>query len=76
MEERKQQACVRAWDRETAELAEQFSTLKELKKPVTYIRNGLGDWYTCLPPRDGANKQSQRAGYQGACTYAEDHRYL
>ena len=26
------------------ELAEHFSKFSELKKPVTYIRNGLGNW--------------------------------
>jgi len=31
------------WDREMADLAEQFGKFKELKKPVTYIRNGLGN---------------------------------
>ncbi len=30
------------------ELAEHFSKFHELKKPVTYIRNCLKKWYTCL----------------------------
>ena len=60
MEERKQQKEV--WDREMAELAEQFSKFTELKKPVTYIRNGLGNWYTCLlypgmEPTDNLSEQ-------------------
>ena len=44
MEERKQQKEV--WDREMAELAEQFSKFTELKKPVTYIRKV---WETGIP---------------------------
>lgn len=60
MEERKQQKEV--WDREMAELAEQFSKFKELKKPVTYIRNGLGNWYTCLlyPGMEPTNNLSEQ----------------
>ena len=46
MEERKMQKEV--WDKEMEKLVEQFSKFKELKKPLTYIRNGLGNWYTCL----------------------------
>jgi transposase len=46
MEERKQQKEV--WDREMEELVVEFSKFKHLKKPLTYIRNGLGQWYTCL----------------------------
>ena len=54
MEERKQQKEV--WDREMAELAEQFSKFTELKKPVTYIRKV---WETGIPAYfipDGANR--------------------
>jgi transposase len=60
MEERKQQKKV--WDREMAELAEQFSKFTELKKPVTYIRNGLGNWYTCLlyPGMEPTNNLSEQ----------------
>jgi transposase len=36
------------WDREMAELVEHFSQFRELEKSITYLRNGLGDWYTCL----------------------------
>ncbi|GEM_PF-1522137 len=31
-----------------AELVEHFSQFRELEKPITYLRNGLGDRYTCL----------------------------
>jgi len=60
MEERKQQKEV--WDMEMAELVEQFSKSEELKKPVTYIRNGLGNWYTCLlyPGMEPTNNLSEQ----------------
>jgi len=60
MEERKQQKKV--WDMEMAELVEQFSKSEELKKPVTYIRNGLGNWYTCLlyPGMEPTNNLSEQ----------------
>ena len=60
MEERKQQKEV--WDREMTELAEQFSKFTELKKPVTYIRNGLGNWYTCMlyPGMEPTNNLSEQ----------------
>lgn len=60
VEERKQQKEV--WDREMAELVEQFSKFKELGKPLTYIRNGLGDWYTCLlyPGMEPTNNLSEQ----------------
>ncbi|MGC9444846.1 MAG: IS66 family transposase [Candidatus Methanospirareceae archaeon] len=60
MEERKQQKEV--WDREMAELAEQFGKFTELKKPITYVRNGLGNWYTCLlyPGMEPTNNLSEQ----------------
>jgi len=60
MEDRKEQKEV--WDREMAELVEHFSQFKELKKPITYIRNGLGDWYTCLlyPGMEPTNNLSEQ----------------
>lgn len=60
MKERKQQKEV--WDMEMAKLVEQFSKSEELKKPVTYIRNGLGNWYTCLlyPGMEPTNNLSEQ----------------
>jgi transposase/uncharacterized coiled-coil protein SlyX len=46
MEERIRQKKI--WDKEMEDLVELFSGFKELEKPLTYIRNGLGSWYTCL----------------------------
>lgn len=58
--ERKRQKEV--WDREMAELAEQFSKFDELKKPVTYMKNGLRNWYTCLlyPGMEPTNNLSEQ----------------
>lgn len=37
----------------------------------------MGNWYTCmLLSTYGANKQSQRAVYQGTCAHAEDYEYV
>jgi len=47
---------------EMAALTEQFSKFNELKQPVTYIRNGLGNWYTCLlyPGMEPTNNLSEQ----------------
>ena len=60
MEDRKRQKEV--MDREMAELVEHFGQFKDLKKPITYIRNGLGDWYTCLlyPGMEPTNNLSEQ----------------
>lgn len=51
------------WDREMEELLEEFSGFKELKKPLTYVRNGLGSWYTCLlyPGMEPTNNLGEQA---------------
>lgn len=46
MEERKHQK--NKWDEELAALVEAYSKFDDLKKPVKYIKFGLGCWYTCL----------------------------
>jgi len=45
-----------------AELVEHFSPFKDLKKPITYIRNGLENWYTCLlyPGMEPTNNLSEQ----------------
>jgi len=44
-------------------LAEKYSTDKELQEPLTYIRNGLGKWYTCLlyPGMEPTNNLGEQA---------------
>ncbi|RLF58533.1 MAG: IS66 family transposase [Thermoplasmata archaeon] len=46
MDKRKKQKIT--WDKEITELVQKYSQFDELHKPVTYIKNGLGRWYTCL----------------------------
>lgn len=61
MEERKE--VKEQWDREMEELVEEFEGYKELEKPLTYIRNGLGQWYTCLlyPGMEPTNNLGEQA---------------
>ena len=61
MEEREEQK--RIWDREMEELVEEFSSFMEIKKPVTYLKNALGCWYTCLlfPGMEPTNNLSEQA---------------
>jgi hypothetical protein len=46
IDKRKKQKII--WDKEISELVEKYNQFDELHKPVTYIKNGLGRWYTCL----------------------------
>lgn len=36
------------WDAELETIVQKFEEYDELHKPVTYLRNGLGSWHTCL----------------------------
>lgn len=61
MDERRKQKNI--WDREITELVEKYSQFDELHKPVTYIKNGLGCWYTCLlfPGMEPTNNLGEQA---------------
>lgn len=61
MPERKQQKLI--FDKKMEELAARYSKFKRLKKPVTYIKNGLGRWYTCLlyPGMESTNNLGEQA---------------
>ena len=61
MDERKKQKMK--WDKEIAALVEEYSQFDELHKPVTYIKNGLGRWYTCLlfPGMEPTNNLGEQA---------------
>ncbi|OWP55796.1 MAG: hypothetical protein B2I17_08870, partial [Thermoplasmatales archaeon B_DKE] len=37
-----------AFDGKMKELVELYNSYSDLHKPVEYIRNGLGSWFTCL----------------------------
>ncbi len=51
------------WDKEMEELVNQFIGCKKLERPVNYIKNGLGNWYTCLlyPGMDPTNNLAEQA---------------
>ncbi len=61
MKERRHQKVV--WESEMEELVREFEEHEELHKPVTYIRNGLGRWYTCLlyPGMEPTNNLGEQA---------------
>ena len=61
MDKRKKQKII--WDKEIFELVEKHSQFDELHKPVTYIKNGLGHWYTCLlyPGMEPTNNLGEQA---------------
>lgn len=62
MEERER--MKRQWDKEMAQLVEDFASYEEhLHKPLTYIKNGLGCWYTCLlyPGMEPTNNLGEQA---------------
>lgn len=61
MDERRKQK--KKWDQEIAALVEEYSQFDELHKPVTYIKNGLGRWYTCLlfPGMEPTNNLGEQA---------------
>ncbi len=51
------------FDRKMEELVLKFANYKDLKKPMTYIENGLGSWYTCLlfPGMEPTNNLGEQA---------------
>jgi transposase len=61
MERRKEQKDI--WDREMEDLVKRFSRNKKLSKPLKYIENGLGKWFTCLlyPGMEPTNNLGEQA---------------
>ena len=61
MDERIQQKAI--FDRELENTVNRYSDFDELKKPLTYIKNGLGSWYTCLlyPGMEPTNNLGEQA---------------
>ncbi len=53
----------RIFDQEMENLVLKFANFKDLKKPVTYIENGIGSWYTCLlfPGMEPTNNLGEQA---------------
>lgn len=53
------------WDKEIADLVEQYEGSIHTKHLVTYLKNGLGSWHTCLlypgmPPTNNLGEQAIR----------------
>ena len=61
MSERRKQKVV--FEREMNDIVEKYSKFKELYKPKTYLKNGLGKWYTCLlyPGMEPTNNLGEQA---------------
>ena len=51
------------FDHEMEEIVKKFANFKDLKKPVTYVENGLGSWYTCVlfPGMEPTNNPGEQA---------------
>jgi transposase len=61
MEERIQKKAI--FEKELKSIVVKYSVLKELENPLTYIRNGLGCWFTCLlyPGMEPTNNLGEQA---------------
>ncbi len=61
IELRKEQKEI--WDNDMVEIVNRFKTNKKLKKPLKYIENGLGNWFTCLlyPGMEPTNNLGEQA---------------
>jgi transposase len=61
MNERLRQKDI--WDQEMKDLVDEYSCYKELRKPLKYIKFGLGCWYTCLvyPGMEPTNNLGEQA---------------
>ncbi|MDP2765866.1 MAG: IS66 family transposase [Candidatus Methanoperedens sp.] len=61
MEERIQKKAI--FEKELENIVVKYSVFKELEKPLTYIRNGFGRWFTCLlyPGMEPTNNLGEQA---------------
>lgn len=61
IEERKEKKVV--FEKELEAIAAKYSDFKELKKPLTYLKNGFGFWYTCVlfPGMEPTNNLGEQA---------------
>jgi transposase len=52
-----------SFEKELEGIIAKYSEFKELKKPLTYLRNGFGSWYTCLlyPGMEPTNNLAEQA---------------
>lgn len=61
MEERIQKKST--FEKELEDIVAKYGDFKELEKPLTYIKNGFGCWYTCLlyPGMEPTNNLGEQA---------------
>jgi transposase len=61
LDEREKQKTI--FDTEMKDIVEKYSKCKELHKPIKYLQNGLGKWYTCLlfPGMEPTNNLGEQA---------------
>ena len=61
IEERRENKAV--FEKELEDIVTKYSEFKELKKPLTYIKNGFGNWYTCMlyPGMEPTNNLGEQA---------------
>jgi hypothetical protein len=61
IEERKEKKPV--FEKELEDIVTKYSDIEELKKPLTYIKNGFGCWYTCMlyPGMEPTNNLGEQA---------------
>jgi len=59
----KRKSMKDTFDKRMEELVKRYDTYGELHKPVEYIRNGLGSWFTCLlyPGMEPTNNLAEQA---------------
>ena len=59
--ERKRQKKI--WDKELAEIVEKYDSALHTRPLITYLKNGLGCWYTCLlyPGMEPTNNLGEQA---------------
>ena len=61
IEERREKKVV--FEKELEAVAAKYSEFKELEKPLTYLKNGFGCWYTCIiyPGMEPTNNLAEQA---------------
>lgn len=61
IEERREKKAI--FEKELGAVVAKYSEFKELKKPLTYIKNGFGHWYTCMlyPGMEPTNNLGEQA---------------
>ena len=61
IEERRERKAV--FEKELDDIVTKYSDNEELKKPLTYIKNGFGSWYTCMlyPGMEPTNNLGEQA---------------